>query len=376
MQKLFFKKNKGGYWEENYPKLIMKGKDRPTKHILKLKNGSIIRCLPCGLSGSGIRGFTIDRLTVDEAPMIPEEVWLAVDPMLLITGGVKTLIGTPHGARGYFYECYKNEHGLFKVFHANSEKVINNRPLSESWTQQQREWALNYLEKEKKLKSRKEYAQEYLGEFIRDFSQFFSDEVIAKALIGKRGGGIGNDNNFLGVDISRMGEDETVYAIIDRTDRQKMLHVENIIQKKHFLTDVAKKIIELNKLYKFKQIYLDSGGIGCGVFDYLLDYPETKRKVVAINNRSRPEDKDERFKKRILKEDLYNNLLGLMERGEIKIIDDDEIALSFKSIQYEYTVDPKALTRLKIFGDYSHCVESLIRAAWCNRDKHLNIWVR
>src|SRR4030042_5632190 len=39
------------YLTDNYPKYIMKGKDKPTKHIIKLMNGSIIRSLPCGLAG-------------------------------------------------------------------------------------------------------------------------------------------------------------------------------------------------------------------------------------------------------------------------------------------------------------------------------------
>src|SRR3990167_7207865 len=51
------------YLHGNYPGMIRKGKNRPTKHIIRLTNGSIIRCLPTGLAGTGIRGFTIDRLT-------------------------------------------------------------------------------------------------------------------------------------------------------------------------------------------------------------------------------------------------------------------------------------------------------------------------
>jgi hypothetical protein len=59
-----------------------------------------------------------------------------------------------------------------------------------------------------------------------------------------------------------------------------------------------------------------------------------------------------------------------MEQGLIELYDDDDIILSLKSIQYEY-VD----NGFKIFGNYSHITEALIRAAWCVQDKHLNIWV-
>src|SRR5512146_1652069 len=115
------------------PFSIMGGKKRPTRQIIRLKNGSIIRCLPTGLAGIGIRGFTIDLLIADEAAFINEEVWSAVTPMLLTTGGDIILVSTPHGKEGFFYKCYNDP--SFTVFHVKSEEVIKNRPISVSWTE-------------------------------------------------------------------------------------------------------------------------------------------------------------------------------------------------------------------------------------------------
>lgn len=364
------------YLEDKYPHLIKKGKERPTKHIINLKNGSVIRCLPTGLAGSGIRGFTITKLTIEEAAYMPDEVFSAVTPMLLTTGGDMDLLGTPHGAKGYFYECFKNENGHFKVFNVNSEAVITNRPISPSWTEAQRTGALEHLEREKKRMSVKEYTQEYMGVFITAFSQFFPDELIAKAMTLKRSSYIPGNTYFLGVDVARRGEDESTFEIIDRTNRTKLVHVDSFVTKKTYLNETYNKILELDKRYNFKAIYIDDAGLGVGVFDYLLDNQQTKRKVVAINNKSRPLDTEDKFKKKMLKEDLYNNLLGLMERGEISLLDDDEIMLSFKSVQYEYVTSSKENTKLRIFGNYTHIVEGLIRAAFCIKDKRLNIWVR
>jgi len=53
-----------------YKEKIKTGKDRPTKSEIKLKNGSIIRCLPTGLNGLGIRGYTVNLLIADEAHRI------------------------------------------------------------------------------------------------------------------------------------------------------------------------------------------------------------------------------------------------------------------------------------------------------------------
>lgn len=373
-QEIFYKTL--DYLEDNYSYLIKKGKERPTKHIINLKNGSVIRCLPTGLAGIGIRGFTISKLTVEEAAYMPEEVFSAVTPMLLTTGGDMDLLGTPHGAKGYFYECFKNINGHFKVFNVNSEQVIKNRPISESWTEAQRKGALEHLEREKARMSVKEYTQEYMGVFNQDLNQFFPDELILKTMKLKRDRFKPGRTYFLGVDVARMGDDEITFEIIDRTDRKNLVHVESIVHKKKYLSETYNKILELDKQYDFKAIYIDDAGLGVGVFDYLLENVQTKRKIVAINNKSRPLDYEDKFKKKMLKEDLYNNLLGLMERKEIALLDDDEIMLSFKSVQYEYVTSSKENTRLRIFGNYTHIVEGLIRAAWCNRDKRLGLWVR
>ena len=362
------------YLEENHKYLIKTKRDRPTRHVINLKNGSIIRCLPTGLAGTGIRGFTINLLIADEAAFIPEEVWSAVTPMLLTTGGDIILVSTPHGRLGYFWKMYNDK--SFSVFHVKSEEVIKNRPISSSWTQIQREKALEHLEREKKRMSILEYAQEYMGEFIDKLRQFFSDELITKCMTLKRGFYSENKTYFLGVDVARMGDDECTFQVIDRTDRKNLIHVDNIIMQKVYLNEVTNFIINLDLHYHFKAIFIDDGGIGVGVFDYLLENEQTKRKVVAINNRARPLDRDEQHKKKLLKEDLYNNLLALMERGEIKLLDDDEIFQSLKSVQYEYLTKENALTKLRIFGNYTHIAEGLIRAAFCVKDKSLNIWVR
>jgi len=287
------------------------------------------------------------------------------------------LLGTPAGAKGFFYESYLNKSGLFSVFHLNSEEVIRDRPISKSWTEKQREDSLRHLEMAKKVMSAKQYSQEYMGVFIIDFSQFFSDKLIADSMIMKRPERINPKNDYyLGVDVARMGEDDSTFEIIEKIDREHLIHVENIVTKKTYLNEVTQKILELDRMYNFKRIYIDDSGLGVGVFDYLLSNSQTKRKVVPINNRSRPLDNEDKSKKRILKEDLYNNLLGLMERGEIKLLDDDEIMLSLKSIQMDIDPAPNAVTRMKIFGNYSHITEGLIRAAFCNRDKSLNVWCR
>lgn len=367
------------YLVDKYPKMIPKGKDRPTKHIIKLTNGSIIRCMPTGQAGTGIRGFTITKLTGEEASFINDSVWSAVTPMLLTTGGDMDLLGTPHGKKGYFWECYCNKSNHFKVFHVNSEEVIRNRAISPSWREEQREGALRHLEREKLKMSKREYAQEYMGEFMEELSQFFSDDLIRETCVLKRTPKSVKGVYFMGCDIARMGDDEGTIEIIDRQDREHLVHCESIVTKKKLTTETEKNIIDADKIWNCNNIYLDAGAgtLGVSVYDHLFDY-FNKRKIIAINNRAVSDnlDRDKNNKFKLLKEDLYNNLLYLMEAGKIKLLDDDEVLMSLKSVQYEYLTIAGKGTRLRIFGNYTHIVEGLIRAVWCVKDKKLDIWCR
>jgi len=352
------------YIYQNYKGYILKGKDRPTKHTLKLGNGSIIHCLPTGDSGYGIRGYTIDRLYADEAHFINEDVWAAVTPMLATTGGDIILLSTPFGTQGYFHRCFHDP--KFTSFQISTEEV------AESRKEPQRTQMLEFLKDEKMRMTKLQYQQEYLGLFVGGIMRFFPDELIDKIAVLDRFfpslSPVGD--KFLGVDIARMGGDETVLASFERVKRKYIKMFDLDISEKTLLTDTTRLILHKDKQYNYKKIYIDDGGMGVGVFDPLLEHPQTKRKVVAINNAHRAIEKDFNRKKKLLKEDLYNNLLKLMENGEIEIFNDPEIKQSLRSIQYEQ-YDGK----LKIYGNYSHITEALIRAAWCMKDKSLNIYI-
>ena len=356
------------YLESNYSKMVKKGKDRPTKTKVKLYNGSTIYCLPTGLTGYGIRGYTVDLLIADEAAFIPEDVWTAVTPMLATTGGKLILLSTPHGKKGYFYERFQDD--SFNSFHISSEEVASKRQ------EPQRSDMIEHQAKQKERRSKREYAQEYLGEFIDELQQFFPDELIKECMRARSPQNINVFRNYvLGVDVARKGKDQSTFEIIRLTEQNRLIQVENQITTKTFLSDTTTHIINLDKQYHFKKIFIDDGGIGVGVFDYLINNSQTRRKTIPLNNAQRVIDYNQDRKKKLLKEDLYNNLLHLMERGEIDLLDDPEIFQSMKSVQYEYTSDKQGKPQLKIFGTYTHITEGLIRAAWAIKYKNLKIWV-
>ena len=333
---------------------IKTGKDRPTKHIINLKNKSTIHCLPAGDTGYGIMGFTIDLLIADEAAWIPEEVWISILPALAITRGNIWLLSTPFIKEGYYYRCFSDPN--FTSFHTSSEDC----------PRRDQEW----LDHEKSWMTKAQYAQMYLGQFRDELMQFFPDELIKNCCTAKRPEAILPGNHFLGCDVARMDRDEFTFEIIN-INKGMMRQVENIVTKNVPITENTRKIIDLNKKYNFKKEYIDSGGMGIAVCDILREDDENKRKVVEINNASRSIDYEE-HKKKIIKEDLYNNLKNLMEQKKIKLLDDDEVKASLKSIQGEHDKDTG---KLKIWGSYSHIAEGLIRGTWGAKDKSLNIWI-
>ena len=98
---------------------------------------------------------------------------------------------------------------------------------------------------------------------------------------------------------------------------------------------------------------------------------------MGLNNASkRVTVQGEERKRGILKEDLYSNTLMLMETGRIELINDLSMLRSLKSITFQYGSEVNKSSRnIKIFGDYSHIAEALVRACWCIKERGLDLYV-
>ena len=353
---------------------------KPTKNKIYLRNGSTYTVRPVGADGNAVRGFNAHVLIVDEAAYMPEKMWIASKPTLLTTGGEIWMCSTPagtidsRGEKNYFYECFINKDNRFKVFQISSEEVVTKRPISKEWTAERRVEVLKFLEEEKRDMSELRYAQEYLGKFVDEMRRYFSDEWIEKICTQQPENPIEDKDYYLGVDIARMGNDESTFEVIRRINKELLIHCYNETAKKKLTTWTEDRIKALDTVFKFRKIYLDagSGSLGVGIFDHLLREDQTKRKVEAINNRALVLDREGKSKQRLLKEDLYDNLKALGERGHIKLLNNDEVRLSLRSVQYEYVKNPNTPTKFRIFGNYTHIVEGIIRAAWCSKEKNLN----
>lgn len=350
------------------------------KKTLTLKNGSVMRCRPAGDTGDSGRGFEADIMIVDEAARMGKFFWIAVRPIILMTGGEVWLGSTPFGKQGYFWEMFNESYNLhlpearFKVFYTTTEKVIQERAITPLWTEQHKEKVLKTLEQDKRTMSKLEYGQEYQGLFMEDLMQFFTDDMIRMCQTLERPNKIDpNKTYFAGQDIARLGEDETTTEI-GYLLNDEIFQVENIVTKHAYLTETFKQNKEIHRLYNLNKFFIDDEGIGIGVFDMMMDDDDLKHITIGINNSKKVIDADGK-EKGILKTELYYNLRRLLESNKIHLLKDDTIFNSLKSVQYEYSLDVKGNPVIKIHGNNTHIAEGLIRLAQAIKYKQLNISV-
>jgi len=347
------------YAESKYYSKISRGKeDKPTKHRLMFKNGTGILCYAAGETGEGLRGFTIKKLMADEGSRMSEEYFIAVLPMLSVIKGSMDIASTPFGTKHkdgsekFFYKCSKDK--KFKKYYISAEDCPRHTE--------------EFLEEMKKKLSKLAYAQEFLAEFTDKFNQLFSKELLKEILILKRKMPNKEETHYLGVDVAGYGKDESAFAEFAKLSNKIIEQREQILEKHNLTTETTRRIRNLDIIFNNKRIGVDDGGMGFGVYSECLDDDRLKRKTDALNNASRETTHDGTKSKKLLKEEMYLNLLSLMENKQVFLLDDDDIEASLSSVQYDEDG--------KIFASYNHPIESIIRGVWqASKDKSLNMFV-
>ena len=377
------------YAQRKYPKLIGRGKNKPTLNRLILvvnKNRRILLAKPVGDTGRSSRGFEGQVLMIDEGGFQPDLFFEAAKPILATTNGRIWMFGTFDGQEGYFWKNYekaiikKDPKARFKVWEMNTEDVARNRPISKSWTIEQREGLIEFLKEEKDDMSEIAYAQEYMGIAALDKRQFYSDKWINKVchIDQSKQKILEKGETYGGFDLARMGGDYFTAEILKKINDKNMTQVDHYTKRKLLTTDNEDLIIEYTRKWKCKYSGIDAGAgtLGVSVYDHLQLIEDIKRKIIAMNNRSISIDQEE-GKQRLYNEDMHDNLRALGERGEIHLYNDPEIKASFRSVRWDLIKDSHGLNKVKISGRDTHIVEGIIRAAeLASKDKHLKIFVR
>ena len=107
----------------------------------------------------------------------------------------------------------------------------------------------------------------------------------------------------------------------------------------------------------------------------LLDNDDTKNKTIPILNSTIIEDRWG-GKTKIMKNWLYQNLIRLIQNGDLLLLDDESVFHSLNGIQYEYIEDTNGKPIMRYFGKKGaggdHIAEGLTRAALAWKYKDLN----
>ena len=335
------------YATENYKSFIGKGKDKPTLNRLILKvngNRRILLAKPVGDTGKSARGFEGQVLMVDEGGFQPDLFFDAAKPILATTNGRIWMWGTFDGQEGYFWRNYekaiikKDPKARFKVWEMDTETVARDRPISESWTQEQRDGLIEFLKEEKEDMSEMAYAQEYLGIAAVDKRQFYSDDWIEKVChIDQEEQVIPNTGmNYGGFDLARMGGDYFTSEILKKINPKNVIQIDHYIRKMLLTTDNEDLIMEYTRKWNCKESGIDAGAgsLGVSIYDHLQKIDDMKRRIIAMNNRKISINQEE-GKQRLFHEDMHDNLRAMGERGEIHLFNKEEIKASFRSVRWD-----------------------------------------
>jgi hypothetical protein len=140
--------------------------ERETALSLSLANGSRVISLPA--SPDTIRGYSaVDLLVIDEAAMVPDELWIAVNPMLAISQGRMICLSTPRGKRGWFFTVWND-------LHADWDRV---KVTAEDCPRISRE----FLEEQMQSLGDRWLRQEFFCSFEETVDQIFSTESVLAA---------------------------------------------------------------------------------------------------------------------------------------------------------------------------------------------------
>lgn len=146
---------------EDVPPVIVDGQT-----TLELRSGSEVLALPG--SEETIRGVeSVDLLIIDEAALVPDELYTAVSPMLAVSNGRTVALSTPRGKRGWFHGEWVDGGDGWHRAKVTAREIPRIDP---AWLERQRDKIGDY-----------DFSQEYLCEFLDADDQLFPTDLIHAA---------------------------------------------------------------------------------------------------------------------------------------------------------------------------------------------------
>ncbi len=226
------------------------------KRELEFTNGS--RIIIVAADEDTVRSYTANMIIEDEAAMVPDPVYEAMEPMLLVTGGQHILLGTPKGMR---------KHHFADIWH-DAGKSDWDRYEVNAWQNPRvpREVLQSLKDEKERLGRLWWFQQEYECSFVAAAQglvyPFNRKKNVTPSL--KR------DDRWwqyvLGIDYGF--SDSTAYVVLGWQKDDPHVYVIETIEKRGLLAPEAAEIaLELTRKYPFARMVGDMGGFGKGYIE-------------------------------------------------------------------------------------------------------------
>lgn len=220
-----------------------------------------------GEAAQTARGNNCTRLIIDEAAYIKEEIdgqnfWYnIVVPLLKAKGKTAILISTPFGKQGFFYDlCMKGYRGEEGYCYIN--KTIYDDELI---TREQ-------IEELKKGYPQMAWECEFECKFLSNALSVFPD--YEERFV--EGFNFNKSNICCGIDLSSVGEDNTVVTFINDKNQVEQHIINGELDYKY------RQIANLINSYNPRLTYIESNSIGDVMINEIKKYVKNKQKVQAF----------------------------------------------------------------------------------------------
>ncbi|MEM1583141.1 MAG: terminase family protein [Nitrososphaerota archaeon] len=277
-----------------------------SKTEITFKNGSRIVCLPN--NPDTIRGFRADHVYVDEVAMFRNdmEIKAAVIPIIAGKSGRLSLISTPKGRRGWFYEAWvSGVYSKHRIHYTDSPHITSED-----------------LEGLRKTLSHIAWMQEMEMEFLEELNSLFPTELIFSCLEDYQYADyteVKTSNPlYVGIDLGRY-RDSTVIIVLEKTteDLLRIVFVKEFTEvDMNYQRDYISKLIDdLSPV----RVIIDKTGMGIPIYDFLTRNHVNVEGLTITQN---------------MKEALILNLYNHMRARRVKIpVDCEKLVRQLQQFQ-------------------------------------------
>jgi len=261
-------------------------------------------------------GYSIDYLFVDEAALIKDDTFNQVlRPFLRVRGKKCFLFSTPRG-KNYFYKMYALGTNPEESYYNSFKGDVYGNPFSN----------LEELEAARKSLPDSIFRSEYLAEFVDGGSVFanLSENATLKSWQEPT-----NERYYAGIDIG-ITNDFLVMTVLNSRSEVVYCYRDNKKSMPYMIEEIKKV---LNK-YKPKKTYVETNGIGNGIYDYIAKLHKSVNPFVTSNDS---------------KQEIIEDIIYAFQNGELKIPHKDFFPFYMDELSdFGFTYSPK--TRKVIYN--------------------------